>query len=71
MQVGDSLAHDILGARGSGLDSLFIAGGIHGKELGVDARQGSPPFDLSVATLEDLFAREGVTPTWTLPRLEL
>ncbi|CAM9570854.1 unnamed protein product, partial [Sphacelaria rigidula] len=69
--VGDSLAHDIVGACSAGIDSLFIAGGIHGEELKVDPRGGNTPFNLSAAALEKLFVKEGVTPTWTLPRLEL
>jgi HAD superfamily hydrolase (TIGR01459 family) len=33
--IGDSLEHDIAGAAAAGVNSLFIAGGIHAKELGV------------------------------------
>ena len=33
LAVGDSLAHDIAGAQGAGIDSLFIANGIHAKDL--------------------------------------
>jgi HAD superfamily hydrolase (TIGR01459 family) len=33
LAVGDSLAHDIAGAAGAGVDSLFVAGGIHAAEL--------------------------------------
>ena len=41
--VGDSLAHDIAGAAAAGIDSVFVAGGIHAAEClpgggGVDAR---------------------------------
>ncbi|HYZ42304.1 MAG TPA: TIGR01459 family HAD-type hydrolase [Stellaceae bacterium] len=32
--VGDSLRTDIAGAAGAGIDSLFIAGGIHAEEFG-------------------------------------
>ncbi|HEY5795551.1 MAG TPA: TIGR01459 family HAD-type hydrolase [Bosea sp. (in: a-proteobacteria)] len=31
--IGDSLVHDVAGARGAGMHSAFIAGGIHGHEL--------------------------------------
>ena len=31
--VGDSLAHDVAGAQGVGLDSAFIAGGIHRQDV--------------------------------------
>lgn len=34
--IGDSLRTDIAGAQASGIGSIFIAGGIHGEELGVD-----------------------------------
>ncbi|MGD1877150.1 MAG: TIGR01459 family HAD-type hydrolase [Kiloniellaceae bacterium] len=33
--IGDSLRTDVAGAQASGIDSIFIAGGIHGDELGV------------------------------------
>lgn len=65
------MAHDIVGAESAGVESLFIAGGICGEELGVDAREGKPPFDLSTETLQKLFAQENVTPTWTMPLFAL
>lgn len=34
--IGDSLRTDVAGAEAAGIDSIFIAGGIHGAELGVD-----------------------------------
>ena len=33
--IGDSLRTDIAGARGAGIDSVLVTGGIHGDELGV------------------------------------
>jgi len=33
--VGDSIEHDVLGARRAGLASAFVCGGIHAAELGV------------------------------------
>lgn len=33
--VGDAMETDILGAKGAGVDSLFVTGGIHAEELGV------------------------------------
>eukprot|EP00752_Nemacystus_decipiens_P018011 g16144.t1 len=53
--IGDSLQHDILGAAESGLDSLFIAGGIHRDDL---ARPLDPA---AVAALAD---NRGVRPTF-------
>ncbi|NIA72460.1 TIGR01459 family HAD-type hydrolase [Pelagibius litoralis] len=35
--IGDSLRTDVAGAAAAGIDSIFIAGGIHGEELGVDS----------------------------------
>ncbi len=35
LAVGDSLRTDIAGAAAAGLDSLFIAGGIHAQEFGI------------------------------------
>ena len=40
LAVGDSLEHDIAGASATGIDALFIGGGIHREELGV-----GPPVD--------------------------
>ncbi|XP_057748828.1 uncharacterized protein LOC130967824 [Arachis stenosperma] len=34
--VGDSLHHDIKGANAAGIESVFITGGIHATELGLD-----------------------------------
>lgn len=65
------MAHDIVGAASAGVDSIFVAGGISGEELGVDAKAGKPPFHLDPAILEKLFAQEGVTPTWTMPLFSL
>jgi HAD superfamily hydrolase (TIGR01459 family) len=41
LAVGDSLRTDIAGAKAAGLDSLFIAGGIHAEEFGI-AGEGKP-----------------------------
>jgi len=64
--VGDALGTDICGAINAGIDSIFVAGGIHSEEL---ANAASP----STAELAALFAVRGLTPaisvphfTWTL-----
>ncbi len=36
--IGDSLRTDVAGAAAAGIDSIFVAGGIHGEDLGVDHR---------------------------------
>ncbi|CAM9204209.1 unnamed protein product [Ectocarpus sp. 6 AP-2014] len=71
VHVGDSLAHDIVGASSAGLDSVFIAGGICGEELGIDAKADKSTFNLSPDALERAFSRENVTPTWTMPLFAL
>eukprot|EP00752_Nemacystus_decipiens_P006485 g5839.t1 len=62
VHVGDSLAHDIVGASVAGLDSVFIAGGICGEELGVDAKADKSTFNLTPDALEKIFARESLAP---------
>lgn len=58
--IGDSLDHDIRGARDAGMDSLLIChGGIHGREL------SRPPRARELAML---VARHGVLPTYALDR---
>jgi len=54
--IGDSLKHDIKGANDAGGDSLFVIGGIHGKEASGD--EGS-----QVATLAE---KHGIMPTYAL-----
>jgi HAD superfamily hydrolase (TIGR01459 family) len=62
--VGDSLQHDVRGARGVGLASVFVAGGIHRNDLGIAF--GKHP---SSESCRALFAREGVTPDYVVPSL--
>lgn len=45
LAIGDSLDHDIAGAAGAGVDSLFIGGGIHADALGVGAPGDAGPVD--------------------------
>ncbi len=60
--IGDSLTADIQGANKAGLDALFIAGGIHAKELGIS--RGQQPAPERVASL---FARHDCTARAVLP----
>lgn len=60
--VGDSLHHDIAGAAGMGIDSIFVTAGIHRFELGV-ADGGCPDADAVARVAEEY----GVTPTFTMP----
>ena len=66
VHVGDSLHHDICGANATGVDSIFVTGGVHLAE--VDGELGSLP---SVEALEKLFAKHGETPTHVVPMLRL
>lgn len=62
--IGDSLATDMKGANHAGLDALFVAGGVHAKELGVNRGQ-QPDMDRTAALLRqnDCFVR-GVLPAF-------
>jgi ribonucleotide monophosphatase NagD (HAD superfamily) len=51
--VGDSLHHDVAGAAGAGIASIFVASGIHATDL--DVSYGQLP---SRSQLEALFLRE-------------
>jgi HAD superfamily hydrolase (TIGR01459 family) len=57
LAVGDSLEHDIAGGRRAGCLTLFVESGIHATDLAApDASAG-------------LYAKFGVTPDFTIPRL--
>ncbi len=60
--IGDSLHHDIAGAAAAGIDSLFIAAGIHASALGI--KWGDAPDPLCLRTL---FAEIGQTPDFVAP----
>jgi HAD superfamily hydrolase (TIGR01459 family) len=61
--IGDSLEHDIAGAQGIGIDSVFIGGGIHRGEIGWAGAA------MDRASCLALFARAGRAPTYALPLL--
>lgn len=60
--VGDSAVSDIHGANMAGLDALFVAGGIHAKELGVS--RGQQP---DAERVSELLARHECTARAVLP----
>lgn len=60
--IGDSLHHDIAGAAGAGIESLFIAAGVHAPALGI--QWGETP---EQAALEALVAEIGPRPDYVLP----
>lgn len=64
--VGDSLHHDVVGANGTGIASIFVAGGVHRDELGSEL--GELPSD---EALEKLFEQHGTTPTHVVPMLKM
>ncbi|HEY3910143.1 MAG TPA: TIGR01459 family HAD-type hydrolase [Stellaceae bacterium] len=57
LAVGDSLRTDIAGAAAAGLDSLFIAGGIHAQEFGI---VGAAEPDL--ARIDSALSADGYAP---------
>jgi HAD superfamily hydrolase (TIGR01459 family) len=58
--VGDSLIHDIGGARHAGLDNAFILDGVHAQDI---SEIGGPP-DSAARTL---CRRHGIEPDYALP----
>lgn len=60
--IGDSLHHDIAGAAVAGIESLFIAAGIHAPALGIQWGDEPDP-----ARLQALFAEIGQTPDYAAP----
>ncbi|MGJ4931131.1 TIGR01459 family HAD-type hydrolase [Bradyrhizobium sp. HKCCYLS2038] len=61
LMIGDSLDHDVAGARAMGLQSLLLADGVHRTTL-----TGAP--DLAAATRK-LAGSANRMPTWTMPQL--
>lgn len=64
--VGDSLHHDVAGANSCGVDSIFVTGGVHSKQLG-----GSVGVFAEEADLQQLFDDEGHIPTHVVPMFRL
>jgi len=60
--VGDSLHHDVKGANDTGIDSIFVVGGIHREELGSDL--GAVPNENA---LKRLFEEHSQVPTHVVP----
>lgn len=60
--IGDSLHHDIAGAAAAGIDSLFIAAGIHAPVLGIAWGETPAPDALNALTTEI-----GQYPDYTIP----
>ena len=62
LAIGDSLATDIEGAAGAGIDAAFVTSGIHALELGGGGRA-------QTAAMEAEFRARGVAPVAVLPSL--
>lgn len=63
LAIGDGLDTDIAGARGMGMDSVFVLGGLHAESL---SETGAPP---ARDQLQALFAPGGHVPTYVIPYL--
>lgn len=64
LAIGDSMAHDVMGANNAGIDVLFVQGGIHYKDLGIDLGE-----EASLTDVIELAQKYGVQPTYTIPML--
>jgi ribonucleotide monophosphatase NagD (HAD superfamily) len=73
--VGDSLHHDVVGANLTGLDCIFVMGGVHYDELEEDATTttslGEEPKIPSRNMLHQLFQKHDITPTHVVPLFKL
>lgn len=61
--VGDSLDHDIEGARRAGISSIWTANGVHCAEMGTE--EGSTVL-ADEKILQEMFLKYGITPTHTI-----
>jgi len=65
LMIGDNLATDIVGARNAGIDALWIAGGLHAEEVGLD-----PHAPLDPARIAKILAATESTPKAVAPSLK-
>ena len=66
--VGDSLDHDILGAKSASIHSIWTANGVHSKEMGTE--EGSSVLAPKKVLLE-MYEKYHITPTHTIPSFKL
>jgi HAD superfamily hydrolase (TIGR01459 family) len=64
--IGDSLEHDIQGAKKAGMGAAFIMRGIHAEAFPEGASRAA-----NVRALDGLVAEHGAAPDWALPLLRL
>ncbi|GLE11176.1 hypothetical protein PINS_up023513 [Pythium insidiosum] len=70
VHIGDSLHHDVLGARDTGIDSVFIAGGIHADQVfdeASDDDKHSGEKTLNLSKVEAICKATDIEPTYVLP----
>jgi ribonucleotide monophosphatase NagD (HAD superfamily) len=65
--VGDSLEHDVQGATTFGVASVFIASGVHGKELACEHHTSPEALSGKSGEMLALFEESGHTPTHVMP----
>lgn len=80
--IGDSLEHDVGGARSAGVDSVFVLGGIHKDDVGLQPAQqlgengraaaggdalSSGAYSFSASRLAAVCEAHGVAPPFVLP----
>lgn len=63
LAIGDSVAHDVVGGAGVGLDTALVMGGIHAEAFDLDRGASA-----NWPALERLTRETGVLPRWVLPR---
>ena len=61
--VGDSLDHDIEGARRAGIDSIWTSNGVHSEEMGTI--EGSKEC-AEESVLKGMYVKYGIIPTHTI-----
>ena len=70
LAIGDSLEHDILGAYEVDIDSIFIGGGIHAKDLGLGTEGGKDENTtygrMEIDGSQRLFSRYDVQPRYMM-----
>ena len=66
--VGDSLEHDIAGANSAGIDSVFVLGGIHARDLGLMPTSSG---EIGINVLEDGDERIDASTSNSITKTEL
>jgi ribonucleotide monophosphatase NagD (HAD superfamily) len=69
LAVGDSMEHDIAGAISAGLDTLFVAKGIHEREFSSEEMSGQRPIDPDAVGKVALNAGVEKPPVYTVDAL--